>query len=193
MSSAASVRAVPATMGQWVSAYGAWFWTNLILGGLAILTALFIWAISNAPLLFPADLALGVTTLAITVAVSATDFPAEYANTHGIAQYWLKKVTAAITFLGLLVTTLATLNPAFKNSMVDPTLATCISLALLALATVVGSFAFYIQIKGAEAHMIKVIAEARGSTGGYADEVDAEGQSMKRRAKDVTDYNGIKI
>ncbi len=193
MASEARVVKTPSGIIEWASAYLGWFVSNVIVGGVAILSTLFCWKISATQVPFPYDITLSLTTLAIAIAVTNVDFPSEYRDTHPLWQTWLRRLTGVVIFIGLGTTFMATINPWHGGTVIENMTALRLGVVLLVLAIIIGTAAFIVRAYASDAYLLEAIKEARAESEDFATTVDADGRTLARQAHDANDYGGIRL
>jgi hypothetical protein len=140
MAQAPFPRFYPKDRSEWWTTFADWLWVNVILGALALILSGVMLAVSTDPKKLPADMALSLIVLAMTIAANGMDALKEYRTDDGrVGGQGLRRWFFLLMFVGCVLAVLSTPSDLLHLERINQT---AIGVLCLLLLVVIAGFGF---------------------------------------------------
>jgi len=177
----------------WVETILRWFFSNVILGGFAVIVSFLAHLFSKGSEGLPNDFGFGLTILAIAVVIISTE-PPDYSNNDSRKiQKWCRLIAIIIMVVGSVITFALTPSDLINKSSIDKALIDSFSYCLFISSVICGFIAYQDQLKGSDEYIQSIINSVRQEClSEYSNSEDQNVKTLKERSKN-TNYSDVQL
>lgn len=187
----------PKNTGKWFKTLLKWLWTNVILGLLAVLVSGILILVTKGAATMPADLALSLVVLAMTLAANGMDAldDGKVVDIQGASQ-WLRPLFILFLIFGAVLAAVSTPNDLLRKENLDQLAVGLFCVALLVLVIPFSFFAHTLSLKSRDAEVAKIIGltyDQLKPDEEYLQHYQEREENIKAIAAGQGNYKGVKL
>jgi hypothetical protein len=181
----------------WLWKFFDWFWINWIVGGIALLIAAVVIAISSGPPKMPADLSLSLVVLAMTNMATGIDSLKQYQAKPGQDIVpWLQRVFFLLLIFGAILAVISLPSDILRSEKIDTNAVGtyCLYLLFATLPVAFVAHAFGLKNRDAEVEQVFRVAFAMCDPDrDYYEQAEAREERLQQAMTAQSEYMGAKL